>query len=232
MSLIKTIGDYLIGDNGGVVSITGAGGKTSTLKALGQYYRKKGLSVLLTTTTKIQSPKTFDYDADYAFTDEGDALQHEPEKGQSVFYAQRALMDPKKLVSPRPDVLSLLIKRYDVTIIEADGAKGLPLKYHSDRDPVIVDETTAVLAIMGASSYGDTVDNSCFGCESIAPVDMKFINYLIKDDQGALKGMRERSLLFINQADEKTLPLDEIICPVPLIMGSLKEDRIYGRKDI
>ena len=143
MSLIKTIGDYLIGDNGGVVSITGAGGKTSTLKALGQYCREKGLSVLLTTTTKIQSPKTFDYDADYAFTDEGDALLHEPEKGQSVFYAQRALMDPKKLVSPRLDVLSLLIKRYDVTIIEADGAKGLPLKYHSDRDPVIVDETTA-----------------------------------------------------------------------------------------
>ena len=36
MSLIKTIGDYLIGDNGGVVSITGAGGKTSTLKATGK----------------------------------------------------------------------------------------------------------------------------------------------------------------------------------------------------
>ena len=60
---------------------------------------------------------------------------------------------------------------------------------------MIVDETTAVLAIMGASSYGDTVDNSCFGCESTAPVDMKFINYLIKDGQGALKGMRGRSLL-------------------------------------
>ena len=159
-------------------------------------------------------------------------MLHDPEKGQSVFYAQRALMDPKKLVSPRPDVLSLLIKRYDVTIIEADGAKGLPLKYHSDRDPVIVDETTAVLAIMGASSYGDIVDNSCFGYESTAHVDMKFINYLIKDDQGALKGMRGRSLLFINQADEKTLPLDEIISPVPIIMGSVKEDRIYGRKDI
>ena len=61
---------------------------------------------------------------------------------------------------------------------------------------------------------------------------MKFINYLIKDDQGALKGMRGCSLLFINQADEKTLPLDEFISPVPIIMGSVKEDRIYGRKDI
>ena len=44
--------------------------------------------------------------------------------------------------------------------------------------------------------------------------------------------MRGRSLLFINQADEKTLPLDEFISPVPIIMGSVKEDRIYGRKDI
>ena len=61
---------------------------------------------------------------------------------------------------------------------------------------------------------------------------MKFINYLLKDDQGALKGMRGRSLLFINQADEKTLPLDEFISPVPIMMGSVKEDRIYGRKDI
>lgn len=227
-SLIATLADSLLPQGRGVISITGAGGKTSCLKALGRHFRSLSRSVLLTTTTKIQSPKTFDYDMDWAFTDEVDALSHEVAPGEGVFYAQRALMDPKKLVSPRPEVLSILIGRFDVVIIEADGARNLPLKYHSQRDPVIVPETEATLAVMGASAYGRRVDDSVFGFESEAIVDTAFLNFLIRDPEGALKGAKGRTVLFINQADEVALPLEGIETPVPLILGSLREDRIYG----
>ena len=227
-SLIARLAELLLPQGRGVISITGAGGKTSSLKALGRHFRSLSRSVLLTTTTKIQSPKTFDYDMDWAFTDEVDALSHEVAPGEGVFYAQRALMDPKKLVSPRPEVLSILIGRFDVVIIEADGARNLPLKYHSQRDPVIVPETEATLAVMGASAYGRRVDDSVFGFESEAIVDTAFLNFLIRDPEGALKGAKGRTVLFINQADEVALPLEGIETPVPLILGSLRQDRIYG----
>ena len=227
-SLIAHLAELLLPQGRGVISITGAGGKTSALKALGRHFRSLSKSVLLTTTTKIQSPKTFDYDMDWAFTDEVDALGHEVAPGEGVFYAQRALMDPKKLVSPRPEVLSILIPRFDVVIIEADGARHLPLKYHSQRDPVIVSETDATLAVMGASAYGRRVDDSVFGFESEAFVDTAFLNFLIRDGEGALKGAMGRTVLFINQADEVALPLEGILAPVPLVLGSLREDRIYG----
>lgn len=227
-SLIARLAELLLPQGRGVISITGAGGKTSCLKALGRHFRSLSRSVLLTTTTKIQSPKTFDYDMDWAFTDEVDALSHEVAPGEGVFYAQRALMDPKKLVSPRPEVLSILIGRFDVVIIEADGARNLPLKYHSQRDPVIVPETEATLAVMGASAYGRRVDDSVFGFESEAIVDTAFLNFLIRDPEGALKGAKGRTVLFINQADEVALPLEGIETPVPLILGSLRQDRIYG----
>ena len=46
------------------ISITGGGGKTSLLKCLASYYRDKGEKVLMTTTTKFQSPLFFRWDAD------------------------------------------------------------------------------------------------------------------------------------------------------------------------
>ena len=70
--------------------------------------------------------------------------------------------------------------------------------------------------------------DSVFGFESEALVDTAFLNFLIRDGEGALKGAMGRTVLFINQADEVALPLEGILAPVPLILGSLREDRIYG----
>ena len=157
-----------------------------------------------------------------------DVSEYNDGLGKVAVRARFNASDPKKLVSPRPEVLSILIPRFDVVIIEADGARHLPLKYHSQRDPVIVSETDATLAVMGASAYGRRVDDSVFGFESEALVDTAFLNFLIRDGEGALKGAMGRKVLFINQADEVALPLEGILAPVPLILGSLREDRIYG----
>lgn len=228
MTLVETLASLLLPSGRGVVSITGAGGKTSSLKALGHHFRNMGRSVLMTTTTKIQSPKHFAYEADFAFTDESDALAHEPKDGELVFYAQRELMDPKKLVSPRMEVLGALVPRYDVVIIEADGAKCLPLKLHTERDPVIIPQTTATLAVMGASALGDTADNTCFGYEGTEEVTVEFLNKLIAAPEGALKRAKGNTVLFINQADGKEVPVDEIECPCPVVLGSLREDKVHG----
>ena len=226
-SLVSTIANKLIPSGQGVISVTGAGGKTTLLVSLGRYLRDKGLSVLLTTTTKIQSPRTYDFETDEIFTDETAVLQYEVEKGKSVFYAQKALMDPKKLVSPRREVLDILVAQYDVTIIEADGARTLPLKYHQERDPVVIDSTDATLAVVGASAFGCRVDDTCFGFESDALVDTAFLDFLIRDGQGVLKGAKGRTVILVNQADECIVPIHELHSPVPVVLGSIREDRMY-----
>ena len=228
-SLVSTIANKLIPSGQGVISVTGAGGKTTLLVSLGRYLRDKGLSVLLTTTTKIQSPKTYDFETDEIFTDETAVLQYEVEKGKSVFYAQKALMDPKKMISPRPEVLSLLIKRFDAVLIEADGSRQLPLKYHTQRDPVILPETSATVAVMGASAWGECIDNVCFGFESTRKVDDAFISFLINDAEGAFKRAQGDCLLLINQADIFQPDIRSLECTYPVILGSLKEDRVYAK---
>ncbi len=226
--LTSLLAGMLLPEGRGVLSITGAGGKTSAMMALGRHFRDCGKSVLLTTTTKIRSARLLDYGVDDVISSEPDALLYEPVPGRSALYAEQALMDPKKMVSPRLEVLSLLLPRFDVVIIEADGSKGLPLKMHTSRDPVILEGTDAVLAIIGATAFGDMADNVCFGYEGREMVDEAFVSALTASPEGALKGRVGRTVLLINQADEVQPDISRIECPVPLVLGSLREDRVYG----
>lgn len=231
MELISYLATYLSPSYPAFISITGGGGKTTSLALLGQYFRHQGLSVLMTTTTKIQSPKGFKYDADVVFTSEEEVLAHTPVKGELVFYAERSLMDPKKVSAPRINVLEILSRRYDVVVSEADGARCLPLKIHTDRDPVVPSFTTATLAIMGASAFGEKADNVCFGYEGEERVDEDFFQKLIDMEEGTLKRSAGNTLILINQCDaikkeylEKLRSL-EACCPI--LLGSLVRDERY-----
>lgn len=231
MELISEIAAYLAPSYPAFISITGGGGKTTTLTALGHYFRSRGLSVLITTTTKIQGPKGFSFDADYAFTSETDVLAHDAVPGELVYYAERNLMDPKKMTSPRMEVLGILSRRYDVIIAEADGARCLPLKLHTERDPVIPSFTTATLAIMGASAYGEKADNVCFGYEGEDIADASFFQKLVNMGEGVLKRAEGNTLILINQCDAVSAEcrgeLGRIEAPCPVFLGSVREDVRY-----
>lgn len=229
MSLIKKLADALYTESRSVISITGAGGKTSSLASLAGEYRKRGLSVLITTTTKFQGPKQFAYGLDHAFSDESAVLLHEPVKGEIVYYAEKSTVDMKKYVSPRHEILSLLIPRYDVTLIEADGAKTLPLKYHTERDPVIVPETTATLALMGASAFMDRADNNCFGHDGDEIADTEFYQWLIDEPEGVLKRAKGKTVILINQCDmlDDVSPFRPLKAPCPIFLGSVRKDEMY-----
>lgn len=222
-----------IGLSNNFISITGSGGKTTLLKLLASCYKNLNKSVLITTTTKIQSPKLFDFNQDRSFFDEKDVLIHEPVKGEIVFYSLRHIMDPKKCVAPPIEVLNVLSRRYDVVLCEADGAKGLPLKLHTERDPVVLPITSATIAVMGASSLGLKGDNVCFGLDSPKIVDFSFFQDLIDDEEGVLKAMRGKKFLLINQADLlkeediKKLSLLKLPQDVELIICSEEKDVVY-----
>ena len=216
---------------GRFISITGGGGKTSLLSLLGRYFRNQGKSVLLTTTTKLMSPRLHDYGQDIIFEDES-VLGYRPEKGQTVFYAEHSTMDMKKWIAPREEVLTILSSMYDVVISEADGSRGLPFKIHTERDPVIHPSTTAVIAVAGLWGIGEKAYSAVFGSDEDVPVDRDYLERYVKMEEGISKGFIGNNAIVFNGAecvDSSVLDmLMSIVYPENTIVvaASEKEDKI------
>ena len=223
----------LIPERKGFISITGGGGKTSLMSLLGRYFADSGLRVLMTTTTKVASPRLHDYGADIIFEDES-ILGSGPEKGQLVFYAVHNVLDMKKWTAPREEVLTALAPRFDLIISEADGSRGLPLKIHTSRDPVIHPLTTASVAIMGLWGIGGKGYEQAFGEERGIAIDRDYLEWYISCPEGLSKGLAGRKAIVFNGAegaDSGTLDmLNTLSYPegTGVFAASEKEDRIYG----
>lgn len=217
------------------VSITGGGGKTTLMIGLARFFKEKGLSVLVTTTTKVISPYLLDYGQDRVFHDEG-VLGFVPSPGEVVFYAHIS-EDGNKWCSPGFDNLAALYNLYDVVLCEADGSKRLPLKVHTSRDPQIHPLTTVGIGVVGMWSLGEDVSKVVFGpCSLSGTVDAAFMDWYFKEPEGILKGLPvgRRAVVF-NGCD---LPLGKtprtIACEaarafdVPIYIASAKEGLLYG----
>ena len=224
---METLQRYLLPEGKGFISVTGGGGKTSFLISFGRYLRDRGLSVLLTTTTRIESPKMRDYDADLVFSDES-ILRHRPSKGETVYYAERHIMDPEKWTAPREEVLSVLASWYDAVLCEADGSRHLPLKIHTARDPVIHPATTGTVAVMGLWGIGEAVDSAVFGDGRTGVVDEAYLDWYLKAPEGLMKGMTGHKLVLLNGAESYPVPDLSLPEGVGLIAASLREGRILS----
>ena len=178
----------LVNNGKAFISVTGGGGKTTFLVSFSSYLKSLGYSVLITTSTKLASPFSFDYKVDGIFLSPS-IINYWPKKGESVFYGSynEALV---KTTAPPSSMVSLLYDRYDVVIVEADGSRRLPLKIHTQRDPVIWKPTTAIVAVSGLWAYGKPIKQSVFGPEEKSGlVDKSYYEYLIGEPEGMAKGM-------------------------------------------
>lgn len=131
----------------GVTAVIGAGGKTTLCQKLGRELMLEG-TVLLCTTTKIFPTNTM-----ICLKDPNrDELVHALTKYRLVC-AGTFLPETGKF-GALSIPMSELIKIADYIIVEADGAKHLPLKAHLDFEPVIPPETNQTIYVVGASGFG------------------------------------------------------------------------------
>ena len=181
--------------------MTGGGGKTTLMIEWASYLKEKGFRVLMTTTTKIMAPSFLDYKADFIFSSD-EVLSFVPEGPCTVLYALGDNVT-NKWVSPSPEHFDVLRDRYDVIINEADGSKRLPLKVHTQRDPVVPALTTYTVSIMGLWAIGRKTGEVAFGEERDAVVDRTYLQDYICAPEGLLKGSieRKRAIVF-NGADD------------------------------
>ena len=231
MELYETLAS-LVGEKA-VISISGGGGKTTLMENLGYCLKNKGYSVLISTTTKVASPVFHDYRTDYIYSDSS-VFAHDIKKGESVFYASSSY-DTKKWVSPDLDELEVLAGKYDVLIYESDGSRGLPLKYHSDRDPVILDSTNIAISVMGIWGIGYKAYEMCFGDGSDRIIDKAYLDEYLSREDGMTKLMNTsyKKILVFNGTDRATSEQIDVLKTVTIPSGyvayavSEREDKIY-----
>lgn len=197
----KSIVEYLQVKNQDIISVSGAGGKTSTIKLLAKNLVRKHKKVLITTTTKMF--KT----ADAITIRDKNLLKQKLEQQNWVFTGQDY---GKKISSWDEEFLREIISLADITLIEADGAKRLPFKYPKQNEPVYISSSNKVVYIVGMSALNQPLKSLC-RAELLAKFLQKQVNEnltkndiikVISSEQGARKDIGKRDFFVIlNQVD-------------------------------
>jgi len=183
---------------GDVVAFVGAGGKTSTLIALGHELAEAGLRVLATTTTRV-SIDQLDL-MPYATTiDEG--MSHlSLALGQNRFVFLYDSIRGNRVHGPEMNFIPRLLDSIDsdVLLIEADGARGLPMKAPKLHEPVIPAEATLVVPMASLSVLGQPLDeehvynaaaiNERYGFGIGNRIKSPWVAQVLRDEELGLRG--------------------------------------------
>jgi len=148
-----------------LVSIVGAGGKSTILFAVGRDLTAAGARVILTTTTKVgadQPSEPICWSANAVVVAE--ALTH----GLPVFVAVGR--EPGKIVGPSPEAIDRLFADTDAeyVVVEADGAGRMAIKAPADHEPVIPSASTTVIVVASIAAIGHPISEVAHRPERVA----------------------------------------------------------------
>ena len=144
------------------ISLVGGGGKTTLLYALGRELSALGCGVILTTTTKILEPAPSSFLFQFLSNELGDIKKWVAENlnhHRSLLIARKRLPNGK-LEGIFPEWAEELFSMDGVStiVIEADGSAGRPLKAPRGGEPVIPQNTTLLVPIIGIDGMGCPLD--------------------------------------------------------------------------
>jgi probable selenium-dependent hydroxylase accessory protein YqeC len=191
-----------------VISLVGAGGKTTLMFALSRELTAYRKVVITTTTTKIFPPAPSD--TPFLF------LSRDEEEKRCITVASELLPGSGKLQAISPSLVSRLIKLapVDCVILEADGASKRPLKApNPEYEPVIPPCTTVVIPIVGIDALGCRLsEENVFRSEIVSKltgiplggmVSADTIANLMLHPSGIMRGSPDRARIipFINKMD-------------------------------
>ena len=131
-----------------IQAVVGSGGKTTLIHRLAAEARARGQKVLVTTTTHMR------IEPDTLLTGEAaPILRALEERG----YAMAGVREGEKIRALPPEVYRAACAGADLVLVEADGSRGLPLKFPGEQEPVIPDNTDEILVVCGLGGLGNFV---------------------------------------------------------------------------
>jgi len=140
---------------GDVVAVAGAGGKTTLVYRLAAEARRSGLRVLVTATTHMGTLPEATTGPVFVEAD-GDGqsgLERELSRGGLVTLLGRRVRTDK-LEGVRPERVDDLVRRADLVLVEADGARGRSLKTPAEHEPVVPLSTTLLVVVAALDVIG------------------------------------------------------------------------------
>lgn len=143
---------HLLANSPSLVAIVGGGGKTTMLYALGRYLQNRGAKVLLSTTAQMLPPQKKEALLWLSPT------SPPPVCRDHLYLWGAAINHLGKVVGVRRDLLAPHLSTYDYILVEADGSRGLPLKFWGADEPVLPQGVTDVLCIASDAAVGKPVE--------------------------------------------------------------------------
>ncbi len=210
--------ESLMIDDRGVISLVGAGGKTTLMYRLAGELSGKAGPVLTTTTTKIRPPERGE-SPEIVMAPTADTLLAQAESrvkaGRTLFTAAGGLTDSGKLVGLRPEVVDRIWQSgmFGWIIVEADGASGRPLKAPAAHEPVIPGSSKWVVALAGLDGIGCPLGDSVVfritlfskmtRIERGGVVTEAAVADLLNRNDGIMKGSPKgaKRVVFLNKSD-------------------------------
>lgn len=156
---------FLPRSGGHLIGVSGSGGKTSLLRAFAAHYRREGIPVLLTCTTRTEPvPGVPAW-----------ALGEVPAAGDlpAVAYLHGGARADGKWEGLAPPVVDDLLDRHPdrIVLAEVDGSAKTPLKLYKPGEPCWPATTSLAVVMMGAQGVGSSAGGNLhrLGRDGVTP---------------------------------------------------------------
>lgn len=142
-----------------VISVCGAGGKTSLIFALASEFAGAGEKVLITTTTKLGKQECQDRFPVIMAASATDILERAPFEADVMIACSGESENGEKLIGYAPDVIDAVFRAgvFERILVEADGSQRKPLKAPNSREPVFSETSDSVVIVAGLNGIGQVL---------------------------------------------------------------------------
>ena len=195
-----------------VVSVVGAGGKTSFLFSLAEELRLK-FKVLVTTTTNIYVPQRKQYDFIAVENEKTLVEEYCQSKRKGIYVLGKLINSENKLQALSDIKLTSILKYFDYVLIEADGSKRKPIKGWNDTEPVISGNTTATIGILDIQVLGKEINEDLVhrvdkfleltGAHRNQLIEFGHLEAVVFSSKGLFKNAAGNKILFINKVERE-----------------------------
>lgn len=204
-SLLESLGIDI--DKDKVITLVGAGGKTSTIFRLGKDISNLNKKAIITTTTHMGMSKDMilvECNSDLK------KVKYILNKDNLIKVGQKE--SDHKIKSLDYDLLKKVISMSDVTLIEGDGSRNLPLKVPREYEPVIIEETNLVIGLIGIDCLDKKIKDACHKPELVSIFLGKNVDQIVEiedlvkiatSENGLKKCVNCRYKVIVNKVDDE-----------------------------
>ena len=209
-ALIEQLKNNEFGTTPTRIAVVGAGGKTTTMYALGKHYASCGLKVLVTTTTRVIKPSLTEVDRVVIHRGIPRSI-----RGGQVTFVGSSCSRENKVKGYTPEQIEKWDLVYDVLIYEADGANRKAIKAPREDEPVLISNTDICIGLVGLDVLMKPASEAIVhrfdhfkkitGIKEIEPIGAVHIKRLVQDKKGLFKDVEghTKKVLLLSKMDNE-----------------------------